>query len=113
MVDYLLFALIIFILIVDNPFKNIEVFEKIYKLLKYLLVFLGIIHLIGLWGGFSELDKGFVSSVLLIGLSYIYTLTTEHTGIEDKVARKVFKVISWLILWCVLGVHLYVVYIAA
>lgn len=111
MVDYLLFALIIFILIVDNPFNNIEAFRKIYNLLKYLLVFLGIIHLIELWEEFSVLDKGFVSGVLLIGLTFVYTLATEHTGIEDKVARKYFKITTWLLLWFTLLVHFYINYV--
>lgn len=109
MVDYLLFALIIFILILDNPLYNKDDLGFIYRLLKYLVFILGVIHLIGLWDGVSELNKGLVSGVLLIGLTYIYTLATEHTGIEDKIARKVFKVISWLILWLILGAHFHII----
>jgi len=111
MVDYLLIALIIFVLIIDNPIDNKEGLGLKYKLLKYSIVIFGIIHLIGIRDGLSTINKGLVSGVLLIGLTYIYTLATEHTGIEDKVARRFFKIISWLLLWVILGIHFYIIYV--
>lgn len=101
---YFVTILLIFYLIIDNPFFIIKNwFNKLFvKSLKILIIVLMIYDLYFLLSNKTGIVNDLISGALLFGLVLVYMISGEHSGIEDKVARKVFKMITWFFLWLIL-----------
>ncbi len=102
---YLILVLIVIFLIIDNPFKKIRL-KKVYKKLVEGAIFaFGAIHGIWYWNVTKPLTQNIISGILLYGLIVVYGSAGKHKGIEDKVARKTFKLITWFVIWLLVIIH--------
>lgn len=106
MLGYILLLLLFFILLIDSPrFKGNTATRKAIRLV---FLVIGFLHGYLGWTGSQGLNANLSSGILLFGLFLIYTATTNHKGIEDKVARKTFKNISWFLIWIIAIIHVIV-----
>ena len=99
---YILVLMVIILLFIDNPFiKKLSISTKI-KWLKWLILGLVILHVyIVTLESYSKV----ISGIFLMGMVLIYSSASKHKGIEDRVARFVFKKIAWILLWLLLLIH--------
>ncbi|OEF98865.1 hypothetical protein BHF71_02760 [Vulcanibacillus modesticaldus] len=102
---FILFILLLIYLIIDRPFiKNNKTSSK--KMFVAILLILGLIHGTYYWYLSEQLNSKIISGILLLVLFVAYLMSGDHHGIEDKVARKVFRIITWLIIWFLTLFHM-------
>ena len=108
MFEYLILVIVLIIIIIDQPFINFYFkYKKILiSLLKLILILLVFIHFTKNWNLQGKNIASIISGISLIGLILIYSSSTDHKGIEDKIARRVFKRITWFLIWIISIIHI-------
>ena len=99
---YIIVLMVIILLFMDNPFfKQLSISSKI-KWLKWLILGLVSLHVFIVT---LESYAKVISGIFLMGMVLIYSSASKHKGIEDRVARLVFKKMAWILLWLLLLLH--------
>lgn len=110
LISYLTTFLFLMYIFFDLPFNFYNNGKKLINILKkylrIILIIMILIHGIFYWYNEKQITSQIVSGVLLLGLIIAYMMSSETSGIEDKVARKYFKILSWVSIWLVTLLHL-------
>ena len=99
---YALIFLIITLLLIDNPFTKQLIINSKIKYIKLVIIMLGLVHLFAIT---YEDSSKVISGIFFIGMVLIYSSANKHKGIEDRVARLIFKKIAWILIWLLLLIH--------
>ncbi|TCS84582.1 hypothetical protein [Tepidibacillus fermentans] len=106
---YLVYGLFLVLLVVDNPFKKIHIQSNLKKILDWSLLISALIHGFVEWRTLEpfSFSPAFISGVLFYGLIFTFIGAGENKGIEDKAARKIFKRMSWVLLFFISLFHVF------
>jgi len=104
---YVVFYLLFFLLFIENPLKKIPLPKKARKYLGIIILVSGLLH-----GVYYLTQNGtsmirLVSGILFYGLIFTFLGASKHKGIEDKVARRVSKSITWFLLIFISFLHVF------
>ncbi|WP_339061884.1 hypothetical protein [Tepidibacillus marianensis] len=104
---YFLYYLLLLLLLIENPYRQIPLPKKMRKWLGTILLLLGLVHAFFYLGQGSVKIVQLVSGILFYGLIFTFLGASKHKGIEDKVARRVSKVLTWFLLILVSFLHVF------
>ncbi len=100
---YALVFFVFILLLIDNPFTKQLMNNSKIKYLRWAIILLGLVHLFSIT---YEDSSKVISGIFFIGMVLIYSSANKHKGIEDRVARLIFKKIAWILIWLLLLIHM-------
>ncbi|KXG43886.1 hypothetical protein [Tepidibacillus decaturensis] len=99
-------GLLIYLILCNYPFsKQLNEIGKM-KWIRWTILLAGAIHGIMIWAKQDLVTPKIITGVLLLLLVISFTMSGKHRGIEDIVARTIFKKIAWFFILLITLLHI-------